>query len=184
MNNSKLTFCLCGFTTLWHAFDTKYPIHGKRTLKRHAGNMINHKPNIGMIQLHKDTLLTMKESKNGSVMSVIWSEACGNLLDPQNSPALDRMNKILREKSPDKVLVDLKLCQFYLDPENLSWKDHFLSSMLTYKHASRVAFVVPSNLFVYPAFEATRISLEQQGGKVNYNYFDGYNQALTWLLEG
>jgi hypothetical protein len=144
--------------------------------------MIDHKQSIGMILLHRDPLLTMRESKDGSVMSVIWSEACGNVLDPKNSLALKRMNKILIQESPDKVLVDFRLCQFYLDPENLSWKDNLLSSMLTYQHASRVAFVVPSNLFVYPAFEATRNSLEQQRG--NVNYFDGYDQALTWLLAG
>jgi hypothetical protein len=135
----------------------------------------------GMIQLHKDPLLTMHASENGSVVTAIWSEACGNVLDPQNSRTMERMNEILFEKSPDRVLVDFRLCQFYLDPENLGWEDHFLYSLLEYKHASRTAIVVPSNLFVYPAFEATRISLEQQLEDVKY--FDGYHQAEAWLLE-
>jgi hypothetical protein len=143
--------------------------------------MKRHKPVIKTVEVHRDHLLTMHESRENSLVLAIWSDACRHRLDEQNSRALDEMNTILFQKTPKKVLVNLRQCQIFLEPENLNRKDNFLFAMLEYENASLVAFVIPLNLFVYPAFEATRISLEQN--RKNIKYFDDHNQALAWLLE-
>ena len=134
-----------------------------------------------MEQIHRDDLLTVHASDEESLISVNWSDPCGNILDNKNTRALDEMNQILSQKTPDKILLDFRQCRFFFHPENLEWKENLLYARLDYKDASRIAFVIPENLFVYPAFEATRVALEHN--RRNVRYFDNHDQALTWLLK-
>mgnify|MGYP006987897784 CR=1 FL=1 len=132
-------------------------------------------------RLFQDPRVTMKASEDPSMIIAEWKDECKNLLRGQSLSSLDKVNQVLEEHAPEKVLIDFSECGYSFDPENQEWKHNLLFTKINYDQASRMAFVVPGNLFVYPSFEATRATLENEIS--NIQYFKDKDKALAWLME-
>ena len=59
-------------------------------------NGMNHtdKHSIHVEQVYHDEMLTVHETVEQDLITIIWSDTCGNILDPENKRAFDRMNCI------------------------------------------------------------------------------------------
>ena len=130
--------------------------------------------------VYKDDLLTIDHGSLESLLTVTWSDSCNNLNDEGNTRALMTMNDTIKVFNPELLLIDFQKCEYFLSPENLDREKNLMISRIKAGNAAKVAVVVPGNLFVYPIFEAVRVSLERDLG--NVMFFRDQAQALSWLL--
>ena len=134
---------------------------------------------LRMEPVYKDDLLSIAHARSESLLTVTWSDSCDNLIE-NSKGALKTMNDTIKVFNPKFLLIDFQKCTYFLSPGNNDWEENLLVRKIRADHASKIAIVVPGNLFAFPVFEATRTSMERALG--NVMFYGNHGQALSWLL--
>lgn len=130
-------------------------------------------------EILKNDLVHIWLDQEKGLLGIDWSEECGNILDKAYRKEISKINNVVVEQDPARLLINLKKCDYFVDPDNYSWYQQTLYSLFDNTGIRKLAFVVPRNMFVHAQLEAHRSSVEAEN--IELQYFRDWDKAYMWL---
>lgn len=121
-------------------------------------------------------------AKDQNMLIQEWRNMEGKMEAEDYQEAMQKFMTLVEQYQAKKVLVDALQMRFLVTPELQAWVDKELSSKAS-KIIDKMAFLLPSDLFEQVSIQQT---VEEEAGQ-DYKaleYFDDYDKAEAWLMEG
>lgn len=133
-----------------------------------------------MNQIFDNDFVSLGFSKDESIAIIKWKEKCGNIIDQMQKSFFDIIRSLILKISPEKMLADMSACDYFLDADTGAWFENPLFTFYTDLPPTRIALVIPQNLFVNAFFEASR-AYEKTDPNKRLQYFKETEKAMEWL---
>jgi hypothetical protein len=133
-----------------------------------------------MKEIFNNELATVKFAKAENLAVVTWKEKCGNIVDEQEAGYFDDIRAMLLKVAPDKLLADMSACDYLLTVDSGSLRENPIFAMYSDLPPSRIALVIPKNLFVNAFFDAAQ-AYETIDANKKLQYFKDAEKAMDWL---
>jgi hypothetical protein len=133
-----------------------------------------------MKEIFNNELATVKLAKAENLAVLAWKETCGNIVDEQEAGYFDDIRALLLKIAPDKLLADMSACDYLLTADSGSLRENPIFAMYADLPPSRIALVIPKNLFVNAFFDAAR-AYETIDANKELQYFKDAEKAMDWL---
>lgn len=109
----------------------------------------------------------------------IWTEKAKFMTDEEFQEHLWDFTRKIAEYQIKKALVDSRLGHFVLSTDMQAWHDQKIVPIYLEHGFSKIAFVMPEDLFEALSLEQT--FEEKEAKKMEVCHFDDYETALAWV---
>lgn len=130
--------------------------------------------------IFKSDIITVHYDDSEDYMVVEWEKECGNILDEDYSGEIDKIKEMVKDKTPEKLLVDMSGCSYSITPDTGPWYKNSLFEMYGEISANKVAIVLPHNLHTHAFFDSVAAH-ENVDFKTEIQYFSDTGKAFNWL---
>ncbi len=130
--------------------------------------------------IYESDHLVMHQDKKQQTIQIIWKKECGNILDEIHAPDIEQIRARIKEAAPPKILANMGNCQYLITSETGPDFENPLHKIFSDLPPSRIALVIPNNLFVNASFDAARASEKASPG-TDLKYFYDPEKAWEWL---
>lgn len=131
-------------------------------------------------QVFNNDFVIIKHDRDKGVAVIKWKGKCGNIIDQKHTTLFDDIRNLITNISPDKLLADMSDCDYHLTPDTGTWFENPIFAMYSDLPPSRIALVIPQNLFVKAFFDAAR-AYEKTDPNTKLQYFKDEEKAWNWL---
>ncbi|MFO8068257.1 MAG: hypothetical protein R6U11_11815 [Bacteroidales bacterium] len=131
-------------------------------------------------QIFDNELVTIEFADNEKIAVIKWKETCGNIINKQHTKIFNDIRDLITDIAPDKMLVDMSGCDYNITPDSGAWFENPIFAMYADLPPSRIALIIPQNLFVNAFFDAAR-AYEKIGPNTSLQYFKDADKAWDWL---
>lgn len=130
-------------------------------------------------QIFENDFVSINHDEKDSQLEIILKK-CGNILDETHIKLFEDISELIKQVAPQKLLANMSECNYLITPETGPWHKNPLYKMFSSLPPSRIAMVIPQNLFVNAFFDAAQASGESSTN-TKFKYFDDAQQAWGWL---
>jgi hypothetical protein len=130
--------------------------------------------------IYESDRMVMYHDEKQQAIQITWKKECGNILDKVHAPDIEKIRTIIKETAPSNILANMVNCQYLLTPDTGPGFENPLYTIFSDLPPSRIALVIPKNLFVNASFDATRAAEKASPG-TNLKYFYNPEKAWEWL---
>jgi hypothetical protein len=131
-------------------------------------------------QIFDNDFVTVKFAKNKNIAVIKWKEKCGNIIDQKQKSFFDDIRDLIKKIAPEKILADMSACNYLLTVDSGTWFKNPIFDMYADLPSSRIALIIPQNLFVNAFFDAAR-AYEKTDPNKRMQYFKETEKARNWL---
>lgn len=131
-------------------------------------------------QIFENDSVTINHDENNNTTEIKWKRTCGNILDETHTQLFNEIEELIKRVAPQKLLANMSECSYLITPDTGPWHKNPLFKMFSDLPPTRIAVVIPQNLFVNSSFDAARASEKTDANK-KFNYFDNVQNAWDWL---
>lgn len=133
-----------------------------------------------MEQIIDNDFVTLRFAEDENIAVIKWKEKCGNIIDQKQNAFFDDIRNLILKITPGKILADMSACDYFLTADSGAWFENPLFALYADLPPSRIALVIPQNLFVNAFFDAAR-AYEKTDPNKKLQYFKEAEKAWDWL---
>lgn len=131
-------------------------------------------------QVFDNDFVIVKHDQDKDVAVIKWKGKCGNLIDQQHTTLFDDIRDLIKCLAPDKLLTDMSACEYHVTSDMGTWFKNPIFAMYADLPPTKIALILPQNLFVKAFFEAS-LAYEKADPNTKLLYFKEYEKAWDWL---
>jgi len=131
-------------------------------------------------KIFENNFVIINHDENNNAIEIKWERTCGNILDETHTQLFNEIEELIKRLAPQKLLANMSECNYLITPETGPWYENPLFKMFSHLPPTRIAVVIPQNLFVNSFFDAAG-AMEKSDANAKFNYFDSVKKAWEWL---
>jgi len=131
-------------------------------------------------QIFDNDFVTVKFARDENIAVVKWKGKCGNIIDQKHTALFDDIRVLIKNIAPEKLLADMSACEYYVTSDTGTWFKNPIFAMYDDLPPTKIALILPNNLFVKAFFEAS-LAYEKADPNTRLQYFKEYDTAWDWL---
>lgn len=133
-------------------------------------------------QIFDNEFVIVKHDRDKGIAVIKWKGKCGNIIDQKHTTLFDNIRNLIVNIAPEKLLADMSACDYHITPDSGTWFQNPIFAMYADLPPSRIALIIPQNLFVKAFFDAAR-AYDKTDPNTRLQYFEDTEKAWDWLSE-